>query len=63
MHDEAVAASSTPGDTAGRYSPYESADSYVVLGLHRVLKGAKSYIAGCLHDSKHECNDDTMMMQ
>ena len=28
MHDEAVAASSAPGDTAGRYLPYESADLY-----------------------------------
>jgi hypothetical protein len=28
MHDEAVAASSPPDDTAGRYLPYESADSY-----------------------------------
>ena len=28
MHDEAIAATSTPGDTAGRYLPYESADLY-----------------------------------
>jgi hypothetical protein len=33
------------------------------VGLHRVLKGAKSYTAGYLQDSKHECNDDAMMMQ
>jgi hypothetical protein len=28
MHDEAVTASSTPGETAGRYLPDKSADSY-----------------------------------
>ena len=27
-HDEAVAASFAPGDTAGRYLPYESVDLY-----------------------------------
>jgi hypothetical protein len=26
MHDEAVTASSAPGDTSGRHLPYESAD-------------------------------------
>ena len=28
MRDEAVTASSAPGDTSGRYLPYESADLY-----------------------------------
>ena len=31
MHDEAVTASSTSGDTASRYLPYESADLYGVF--------------------------------
>ena len=28
MHDEAITVSSAPGDTYGRYLPYESADLY-----------------------------------
>ena len=38
MHDEAVTASSAPGDTAGRYLPYESADLYGGYTLRSLIE-------------------------
>jgi hypothetical protein len=43
MHDKAVAASSAPGDIAGRYLPYESADLYDDLRFAAVTRKAGGY--------------------
>jgi hypothetical protein len=45
VHGEAVAASSPPGDTAGRCLPYDSADSYgPIKQIRYTLDGARG---GC----------------